>query len=93
VEIVSENNQSPIIKEAIASNPITMTFYEALKKAITDGVKITKIEWADKRSYGLMKDGILQLHKSGEPKNKLHPWILNDGDILGIDWIIIKDEN
>jgi len=65
-----------------------MTFYEALK-LIADGKRITKLEWDDKRTYGLLKEGMLQIHKSGEAEEKTHPWIINDGDINGEDFIIL----
>ena len=63
-------------------------FYTALK-ATLDGKRITKGEWNTDNSYGLMDDGILSLHKNGESEKTLHPWILNDGDINGEDWMIL----
>lgn len=57
--------------------------------AVLDGKRVTRTEWKDIRHYGLLKDGILQLHKAGEAEDVIHPWILNDGDLMGIDWIVL----
>jgi len=65
-----------------------LNFYDALR-ATVDGKRITKLEWDDVRDYGLLKDGILQIHKAGEAEETLHPWIINDGDLAGEDWIIL----
>ena len=37
--------------------------------------------------YGLMKDGVLTLHK---PDGNFYQWVINDGDLNGNDWIIIE---
>lgn len=88
-----ENIQSPINsisptqkKEVLVSRPIIqMSFYEALKNIII-GNKVTKLEWNDKEYYGILDETHLKLHK---PDGKLYDWILTDGDILGLDYIII----
>lgn len=72
--------------------PETLTFGQALLKVV-DGHRITKLEWDDRRTYGVLESGLLHLHKAGEDADKLHPWIVNDGDILGIDWIVLPDIN
>ena len=56
---------------------------------VTEGKRISKKEWDDRRSYGLLKDSLLQLHKAGEAEEVTHPWILNDGDLLGWDWFVL----
>lgn len=65
-----------------------VSFSKALDMAV-DGKKITREEWEDTRTYGLIKDGLLQIHKAGEGKEVVRPWIVNDGDILGKDWYAI----
>lgn len=67
---------------------ITMSFFDALK-LISDGKRVTKLEWNDKRTYGLLKGGLLQLHKAGEAEETTHPWIINDGDLIGSDFIVV----
>lgn len=72
---------------ALSPTPRSMTrdFSGALKLML-DGKKVTRLQWSDNRVYCLLQDGILQLHKAGEAPDVLHPWIINDGDLLGTDW-------
>ena len=60
-------------------------FYGAIELMLA-GKRVTRLEWGDKRSYCLLADNILQLHKKGEKENILHPWIINNGDLGGFDW-------
>jgi hypothetical protein len=69
---------------------IHLGFAEVIGRLL-EGKKVTKIEWGDKRSYGLMKDTLLQLHKKGEAEEVTHPWILNDGDLTGWDWVVLDE--
>jgi len=59
-------------------------FYEALKEIMV-GNLITKKEWKDKNTYGLLKDGRLTLKKA----DGYHDWILSDGDLHGDDFVKI----
>lgn len=65
-----------------------LTFGEAMA-SVLDGKRVTREQWDDKRWYGLIKDGILHIHKAGESADRLHPWTLNAGDLDGKDWIIL----
>lgn len=65
-----------------------MNFTESLDK-ILDGNRVTKTEWKDKRHYGLLKEGILQIHKAGEAEETLHPWILSEADMIGEDFELL----
>lgn len=56
---------------------------------ILEGKRVTRAEWGDKRHFCLLKDDILQLHKAGEADDILHPWIVNNGDLGGLDWYVI----
>jgi hypothetical protein len=62
-----------------------LSFYDALKEVMA-GKRITKKEWGDENIYGVLDDTHLRLHKAD---GKLYDWILNDGDILGTDWMVI----
>ena len=62
-----------------------MDFPDALRQ-VKLGKKITKLEWGDKDIYGFMNDNILSLHKTDGVNYK---WIINDGDLMGEDWITI----
>lgn len=69
----------------IDSNPVKvgMHFPEAIEK-LTKGAKIRRESWpvAD---YGLLKDGWLSIYRNGE----FFTWKVNDGDLLGEDWVTI----
>lgn len=62
----------------------TLSFFDALKE-LAGGKRITKLEWADKNSYGILTDGRLRIML----KDGLHDWIVSDGDLNGVDWIIL----
>lgn len=63
----------------------TMTFPEAIIK-LMEGNKIHKLEWKNQEYYGLLKDTLVQLHK---PDGKFYAWTINEGDLVGTDWIVI----
>ena len=69
---------------------VTMDFPDALRK-VMQGQRITKLEWQDRDAYGLMKDGVLKLHKGGDTDDMFYAWIINDGDLLGTDWIALNE--
>ena len=75
------------------TNPIKlpkseMTFPEAISE-LTIGKKIARLSWTPNDSYGILKDGFLMLWIEGEFKK----WLVNDGDLLGDDWIVVSDLN
>ena len=51
-----------------------------------NGEKITRKEWGNEEEYGILKDGIVTIHKD----DKFHNWIFTDGDMKASDWYIIK---
>lgn len=81
---------SPVLKNK--KEPVTLTFYEAVAE-IMDGKRVTRLSWNDRRHYCLLKDGFLSYHKAGEPGSTIHAWIVNDGDVLGMDWVVLDEEN
>lgn len=81
-----EESQSPVVK--IQSESIGLSFPDALKELIA-GKQITRLDWEDKNSYGLLKNGLLMIHL----KDKDYQWLVNDGDLLANDWIVIVDAN
>ena len=60
-----------------------MTFAQALD-AVVQGSSITKLEWDNPKIYGMLRNNILMLRRDGE----WFQWIINEGDILGEDWVI-----
>ena len=69
----------------------TMSFYEALQQ-LAEGKKIKRLEWDNANypeAYMLLKDGKVQLYKAG----KFYDVIINDGDLAGLDWIVLEGVN
>ena len=71
-------NQSP----SVSPNK-TMTFSAAMA-FVAVGKMITKLEWDNPDDYGMLRNDWLMIHRGG----KWHRWLLNDGDIMGDDWIL-----
>lgn len=71
------------------SSPIVnqMDFYEAIKE-IMSGHKITRLEWGNSQYYCLFRQTKLQLRKDD---GKYYDWIINEGDLLADDWIVVRD--
>jgi len=80
-----KKSQSPLPPKAGNKLEKEMPFLEALGHLI-GGMKITRKEWADLEEYCLLKDNFLMIHR----KEKFHTWIVSEGDILAIDWVVIK---
>lgn len=72
---------SPVIEKVIDAE---IDFYQALKE-IAMGKSVTKKEWKDRTSYGILKDGHLKIHLDG----KYHDWLISDGDLAGDDFVIL----
>ena len=56
-------------------------FPEAIR-AVTAGHKITKAEWGDDEYYGVLREGLLMLHKP----DGFYAWIVSEADMVGTDW-------
>ena len=65
-----------------------MDFPEAVKK-IMEGYKVTRLEWEDERTYGILSNTKLSIHLSNESANVFHEWIVSDGDLFGTDWKVV----
>lgn len=65
-----------------------MDFYTALRFMMESGASVSRGEWGDVEYYGLIRDGLLMLHK---PDGKFHQWIVSDGDISASDWMIVGE--
>ena len=74
------------IKQSPRPMLVGLDFPMALK-AIIDGKTATKMEWANKEIYGVLKDGFLMLHKAD---GKFYQWLLSEADLMGHDWRIIE---
>ena len=81
-EIVS---QSPFPQREVK----TLSFPDAITQVIY-GKRITKLEWNDKGIYGfLAEDGHLKINLT----DKLADWILSNGDLRGVDYIVLEESN
>lgn len=67
------------------ANKGSMDFPQAISEVIK-GSKIRRASWEDKQYYGLLQEGRLKLHK---PDGQLSDWVLTDGDLLGVDWVVV----
>jgi hypothetical protein len=63
----------------------TMDFPQAIQ-AVIEGHRITKQEWDDEEIYGQLRKNTLMIHL----EDGWHQWIINDGDLLGDDWITLE---
>ena len=51
---------------------------------VRDGKRITKLSWANRGHYGVLRDGLLMIHLE-----QWHTWTISDGDLVGTDWIVL----
>lgn len=75
--------KSPSLKRDIIY--FGLTFPEAIK-VVMNGGKITRKEWENKEIYGYLYNSFLSLHKADGLN---YQWIVNDGDLMGTDWVEI----
>ena len=59
--------------------------------AMIQGKKVTRQEWGEKNTYGLMKDGTLQIRM--EKTGKFHIWQVSEADMVSDDWVIVSEAN
>ena len=78
-EIIS---QSPTPQETVT----IMDFPQAILQIIK-GKKITKLEWNNPQIYCILKDTFLMIHTID---NQFHTWTINEGDLIGNDYITIE---
>ena len=77
-------NESPVPKEAEVVIEVGMDFPSAMREVL-DGKKITRKEWEDKDSYGVLESDFLMIKNS----TGLHQWIVSEADLRATDWLII----
>jgi len=68
------------------SNIKQLSFPAAIAAVIV-GERITRLEWGDPSAYGMLRGGMLQIHRDGEWFN----WLVSDGDMLGQDWVVLGE--
>ena len=77
-------SQSPLPKSS-GKIEVQLSFPHALE-ALIGGKQIRRKEWADKQEYGLLRDSFLSIHRDG----KFHTWLVSEGDMMALDWEIMK---
>jgi len=84
-ETVFAFNSTGIKKAAI----VYYSDFAGIIQSIIEGKRVHKLEWKDRRYYGIMVDGRLMFHK---PDGKFYAWVVSDGDLLGQDWIVLDGD-
>lgn len=88
-KMTEEKSQSPLPNKVEGvKKAITLSFPDAIE-ALIGGKKIRRIEWFDADEFCLLKDSFLMIHRGG----KYHTWIVSEGDMLAIDWVVISQGN
>lgn len=80
---MTAQNKSPLPKKKAK----LLKFGEALQELV-DGKKITKLEWNNNDTFGILYEGQLRI----KLVDGLHPWIISDGDLKGEDWVVLEDK-
>ncbi len=78
VEIVE-----PLMGKRRPGRPKIMDFPDAIRQVI-NGEKIRRISWTDTNDYAFLREDFLAIFTKGE----FFKWTINDGDLLGKDWVI-----
>ena len=83
-EVVAQSPLPEVTPDAVKELQF-LNFYDAMREVV-DGKRITKAEWKDENTYGLLSDAVLKINIDGEVKN----WIIGDGDLLGLDFYVLE---
>ena len=68
--------------------PVELSFPDAIREVL-NLKRITRVAWETNDTYGALKDGFLMIFIKGE----WHQWIVNDGDLNAIDWIVLPEQS
>ena len=79
-------SQSPLPPTISSKDKKELSFPNAIE-ALIGGKKIKRLEWADEQEYCLLKDSFLMIHRN----DKFHSWIVSEGDLLSLDWVVISE--
>jgi len=79
-------SQSPVPPKKESNKIVTNLSFPNAIQAIINGKKVRRVEWSSLKEYGLLKDNFLMIHRNG----KFHTWIVSEGDLLAIDWVIVN---
>jgi hypothetical protein len=62
-------------------------FPDAIKDVL-GGAHVTRMAWGDVKTFIIMADGFLCIHKSDEDDGVLHALMISEGDLTAEDWIV-----
>lgn len=65
-----------------------MLFTEIVE-SLLQNKKVTRKEWGDKRTYLIISESLLSLHKAGEKEEVARPMIISDIDLIADDWEVL----
>jgi len=86
-----EYEDTPKVESPDIQKEELFDFFTAMKK-INEGKKVSKKEWDNKETYGVLRQQdkliILILHKD----KKDHGWIIQDSDLAGTDWFVVDEK-
>ncbi len=82
-------NVAPAIPRSPVPNkrPLELSFPDAMREVLNKK-RITRLSWESNDTFGELYEGFLQLFIRGE----YHQWIVNDGDLNAIDWIVLPQQ-
>lgn len=72
----------------VVEKPKGMSFGIAMDK-VTEGGKVTKLEWNDKRFYGYLSKTTFHLTLRRDD-GKDYDWVISEGDLIGKDWVLVE---
>lgn len=81
---IKAQGMSPLPEEEVKDQ---LSFPDAIREVL-NGRSITRTSWAN-QDYCLLKDGWLTLYINGE----FRQWLVNDGDLNAIDWVVLPEAN
>lgn len=82
------DEQSSPLPDKKTGKPIMFSFPDAMRQVL-EGKRITRLDWHDEQTFGILKDGYLMIFING----KFNQWIVNDGDMEAMDWVVLPDSN
>lgn len=89
VKIMERSDRSPQVARIHGDESGTMDFASALKE-VMNGKRIRRLEWQDEIAYLTLADERLMVFKVED--KLLHPLIVSVGDMTGMDWVVVNED-
>lgn len=78
------------VEPAAVPSIAAMDWPEAMR-AVKEGQRVARNEWAMGDTYCLRARGRLMIHNDGEPPIQLHEWIVSADDMDATDWVVLTE--